>query len=65
MTLINQFGSTNNKDDLIKEIDKITELNSLCQESVEETLEIKHQIIINKRDYIVIKRSLEMKKQKQ
>ncbi len=57
----------NNKDDLIKnKIDKITELSSLLPgASVEETLEIKHQIIINKRDYIKdMNDLLEMKKQK-
>jgi hypothetical protein len=43
-----------NKDNMIKnKIDKITELNSyLPNASKEEILEIKHQIILNKRDYI-------------
>jgi len=43
-----------NKDNVIKnKIDKITELNSyLPNASKEEILEIKHQIILNKRDYI-------------
>ena len=56
-----------NKDGLIKnKIDKITELSSLLVgASAEETLEIKHQIIINKRDYIKDMNDLiEMKKQK-
>ena len=56
-----------NKDELIKnKIDKITELSSLLPgASIEETLEIKHQIIINKRDYIKdMNDLLEMKKQK-
>ncbi len=56
-----------NKDELIKnKIDKITELSSLLPgASVEETLEIKHQIIINKRDYIKdMNDLLEIKKQK-
>ena len=56
-----------NKDELIKnKIDKITELSSILPgASVEETLEIKHQIIINKRDYIQdMNDLLKMKKQK-
>ena len=56
-----------NKDELIKnKIDKITELSSILPgASVEETLEIKHQIIINKRDYIKdMNDLLKMKKQK-
>ena len=56
-----------NKDELIKnKIDKINELSSLLPgASVEETLVIKHQIMINKRDYIKdMNDLLKMKKQK-
>ena len=56
-----------NKDNKIKnKIDKINELSSLLpRASQEENLEIKHQIIINKRDYIKdMNDLLGMKKQK-
>ena len=56
-----------NKDNKVKnKIDKINELNSLLpRASQEENLEIKHQIIINKRDYIKdMNDLLEMKKKK-
>ena len=56
-----------NKDNKVKsKIDKINELSSLLpRASQEENLEIKHQIIINKRDYIKdMNDLLGMKKQK-
>ena len=59
--------SLQNKDNIIKnKIDKINELRSLLpRASQEENLEIKHQIIINKRDYIKdMNDLLGMKKQK-